>query len=249
MLVIFNKTSWCSLFKIGALNELTNSAFETTVYQNQLSNGLINYWPIVNDLKDYIGSSDITTGPLNTNEKIGFSLDRFNNANGSIFMNPGYFILPPGIYFYNSFSFLVWVKVITYDGMSRIIDCGGNGSASDNILIAISDGTTFTRPYSKIYRNDVMTGYIQSETPLTNTTWTHLALVYDGQNLRMYLNGKLVANTISSGSPNVIERHKCYLGRTNWSAPDVSAYFDDLMIYNRSLTANEIQILMNYSLK
>ena len=231
------------------MSYLTPQMEETTIYQNQISYGLINYWPIINDLKDYIGSSDMTTGPLDANEAIGFSLDRFNNSNGSIYMNPGYYILPPGIYFYTSFSFLVWVKVLSYVTFARLIDCG-NGAPSDNVLISIADNTNFTRPYMKIFRNDTQTGFVLSPNALSNTTWTHLAFVYDGQNLMMYVNAQLVGNTIPSAPPTVIERQKCYLGRSNWAGvADGSACLDDLMIYNRSLTANEVQILMNYSFK
>ena len=55
--------------------------------------GLTNYWPIINDLRDYIGSSDMATAT------IGFTNDRFNNPNAALYMNPGYYIIPGGLDF------------------------------------------------------------------------------------------------------------------------------------------------------
>lgn len=126
-IVIYNsKSLLCSICKREAINELVEADLEekTTVYQTKMTfEGLINYWPIVNDLQDYISTSDLSPGQLDASETVGFTQDRFNNTNGSIFMNPGYYTLPPGIYFGSQYSFLVWVKVIAFNNYSRVIDC------------------------------------------------------------------------------------------------------------------------------
>lgn len=125
-IVIYNsKSLLCSICKREAINELVEADLEekTTVYQTKMTfEGLINYWPIVNDLQDYISTSDLSPGQLDASETVGFTQDRFNNTNGSIFMT-GYYTLPPGIYFGSQYSFLVWVKVIAFNNYSRVIDC------------------------------------------------------------------------------------------------------------------------------
>lgn len=214
-----------------------------------MSSSIINYWPIVNDLNDYIGNSDMTTGPLDANETIGFTLDRFNNPNGAIYMNPGYYVLPPSVYFYSTFSFLVWVKVLVFNPWSRIIDCG-NGPDADNIIVVISYDTTQI-PYTQIYQLANPQGLVNPPDPLTANTWYHLAVVYDGVNLKMYLNGVL-SISLASGGPNIVQRSQCFIGRSNYHVSsgdsDASACFDDIMLFNRALSSDEILNLMNYTL-
>ena len=208
------------------------------------TDGLINYWPIVNDLKDYIGSSDMIPGTLDAGESIGFTQDRFNNPNGAIFMNPGYYILPPGIYFNNTFSFLVWSKILVFVPYSRIIDCG-NGSNLDNFVVSFLYSSNFTL-YTSIYRGSAVSQVVTITNKLPVNTWFHLAVIYDGQYLMLYVNGNLAAN-FTSGALLGVVRNKCYIGRSNWNNPDAYACYDDLMIYNRALSSNEVHNCMNAS--
>ena len=249
MLIIYNSNGLCTLCKIEAVNELidTDVGEETNVYQNQISNtmnGLVNYWPINNDLQDYIGSSNITTGPLNENETIGFTQDRFNNPNGAIFTDPGYYIIPPGVYFSNTFSFLIWVKIIAYSSWARILDCG-NAGPSDNIVIGFSEEENRI-PHAEIYEGNSTQIILSAVSELLIDTWYHIAVVFDGQYLLIYVNGNLESNATSYAPLSVI-RTKCYIGRSNWVDPDSNACYDDIMIYNRALTQNEIENSMKYN--
>ena len=252
MLIIYNLNGLCTLCKIGALNELIDTAIgvETNVYQNHISymmNGLVNYWPIINNLRDYIGSSDMTAGSLSVNETIGFTNDRFNNPNGAIFMNPGYYMIPPGIYFNSSYSILIWVKLLAYASFSRVIDCG-NGQYSNNIIICLSDSGNL--PYTQIIQGSSFVT-IKASNSFQLNTWFHLAVVYDGQNLMMYVNASLLFANGTSAGPLNVNRTLCYIGRSNWYSngdKDSYAYFDDMMFYNRALTTNEIQDRMNFYL-
>jgi hypothetical protein len=94
-------------------------------------NGLTNYWPILNDLRDYIGSANMTPGTVSVNGTVGFGIDRFNNTDGAILLNNSYYTLPTRVYFSGDFTILAWVKLISYSSNSRLIDCG-NGPSSDN---------------------------------------------------------------------------------------------------------------------
>ena len=188
------------------------------------------------------------TGPLEANETIGFTKDRFKNPNGAIYMNPGYYMLPPGVYFSNSFSFLAWVKVFAFNPWSRVIDCG-NGAPSDNFILSLSMSNQ-AKPYTAILRGNTTTG--QAQLPAINpqpiNTWFHLASVYDGQYLMLYINGDIVGNMTSNPLLSV-NRTQCFIGRSNWHFAtgdlDSNACFDDLMLFNRSLSSAEIKDRMN----
>jgi hypothetical protein len=75
-------------------------------------------------------------------------------------------------------------------------------------------------------------------------TWTHLAMTYDGANMRLYVNGALVTtraatgNIVATGNPLRIG------GNAAWGEY-FAGQIDEVRIYNRALTQAEIQTDMN----
>jgi hypothetical protein len=81
-----------------------------------------------------------------------------------------------------------------------------------------------------------------SQTPVGN--WTHIAATYDGSVLRIYENG-LLANSLSRiGSINVTGSPLRMGGNSVWSEW-FNGLIDEVRIYNRALSAAEIQSDMN----
>lgn len=78
-----------------------------------------------------------------------------------------------------------------------------------------------------------------SQSALSLNTWVHAALTYDGTTVRLFRDGSEVATfvvtgTIAAGSFNML------------MVPDTSfAEVDDVRIYNKALTINEIKEAMN----
>ena len=189
----------------------------------------------------------MSPGALDASESIGFTRDRFKTINGAIYMNPGYYTIPPGVYFNNSFSFLVWVKAFKFAPYSRIIDFG-NGQ-QDNVFVSLSYSYNY-RMYIALYRGYNILNITEAPNQMPTNTWFHLATIYDGQNLMLYVNGSLIANSTSDG-PTDLLRTNCYIGRSNWhdvnGDSDAYACYDDLMIYNRALSLDEVQNCMKTS--
>jgi hypothetical protein len=79
---------------------------------------------------------------------------------------------------------------------------------------------------------------------LATNTWAHLAMTFDGTNLRVYVNGALVrtaaftGNIVTSNSPLRIG------GNSIWTE-FFAGQIDDVRVYNRALTLAEIQGGMN----
>ncbi|MBN1481425.1 DUF4981 domain-containing protein [candidate division KSB1 bacterium] len=98
---------------------------------------------------------------------------------------------------------------------------------------------------------DSLTFYISSDKlsvflPRTwNDNWHHIAGVYDGQNLIIYINGKQVQNA-SARSTIQRSRHPVNIGRNHekhheqWPGFISNAILDDVRIWNRALSAQEI---------
>jgi hypothetical protein len=83
-------------------------------------------------------------------------------------------------------------------------------------------------------------------TPGTNYigwgTWTHMAMSYDGLNLRYYLNGSHVATTSTTG-PILYSDLSLRIGKAKIPQFDDGFYgfIDEVRIWNRTLTQNDIK--------
>jgi cytochrome c peroxidase len=75
---------------------------------------------------------------------------------------------------------------------------------------------------------------------LTANTWTHLAQTYDGANLRLYVNGTLVRTLAVTGSIATSTLPLRIGGNTVWGEY-FAGRIDEVRIYNRALSAVEIQ--------
>ena len=84
---------------------------------------------------------------------------------------------------------------------------------------------------------------LDSGTPLTVGTWTHIVMVHDGAKDIIYFNGVKVNE---KNAPGTLDKTKYPLG-IGWDPIDDSGDFDgsldDVQIYNRALTAGEIATL------
>jgi chitodextrinase len=74
--------------------------------------------------------------------------------------------------------------------------------------------------------------------------WSHLTTTYDGSALRLYVNGALVSTTSVSGNISVSNGALKIGGNSVWGEW-YSGLIDEVHIYNRALSASEIQTDMN----
>ena len=87
-------------------------------------------------------------------------------------------------------------------------------------------------------------GEVFGTAKLTANTWTHLATTYDGANLRMYVNGKLVATLAKTGviptSANPLQ-----IGGDSLYGQFFKGNIDEVRVYNVALTLAQIVTDMN----
>jgi concanavalin A-like lectin/glucanase superfamily protein len=75
-------------------------------------------------------------------------------------------------------------------------------------------------------------------------TWSHLAMTYNGSSMRLYVNGALVATRAQTGNATVSTGVLRIGGNGVWGEYFTGA-IDEVRIYNRALSAAEIQADMN----
>jgi glucose/arabinose dehydrogenase len=76
--------------------------------------------------------------------------------------------------------------------------------------------------------------------PIATGTWTHLATSYDGATLKLYVNG-LEVRALAAGGPMAISTGPLKLGGNGIWSEWFAGSMDDVRIYNRALSATEIQ--------
>ena len=105
-------------------------------------------------------------------------------------------------------------------------------------LYANGQNPAANRP-TAIIQTNVGRYYVQGTAIVAPNVWTHLATVYDGSTLKMYVNGTQVGSVAASGSINV-SAMPLKLGSNAAWGEWYKGRMDDVYIYNRALTSTEI---------
>ena len=77
--------------------------------------------------------------------------------------------------------------------------------------------------------------------PLAANTWYYLAATYDGETLRAYRDGELITKNTAPSGPPTSESTTLKLGRQAALAQFFQGTVDELPLYNRALSLEEIQ--------
>ena len=139
-------------------------------------------------------------------------------------------------------TFAAWVKYDAFKSWSRVFDFG-NGENNNNILMAHYQTTSSGRFSHRV--TSTSTYELGGSNNLASNTWLHRVGVIEANgNMRLYLNGSLVASNASSFVLPTLTRTQQYIGRSNWSVDGyLDGLIDDFRIYNRALSATEVSNL------
>ncbi len=135
-----------------------------------------------------------------------------------------------------SFFFKPFNAVTSQNILSKRVDCSGNGSIFNvEYLLSLN--------FINAELNETPTKKIAISTNLDATCWHHFTLVREAKRVLMYLNGKLIDEKVTS---SVLDLSNSALLRIA-DSPCVGSTtdrfrgkLDELRVYNRSLTAEEI---------
>lgn len=127
----------------------------------------------------------------------------------------------------------------------RILQKGSGTTDSSSYALDIDDDTVgyealhFCVNYGGI--DDPQCIYTNSGTVVNDGTWHHVAASWDGTELSLYVDGQL-DNTASYSAGSVVANSDPVTigGRNDGNGDDYSGLMDDVRIYTRALSANEI---------
>ena len=238
----------------------------TLFAQINLQNGLIAYYPFNGNANDESGNN--LNGTISG--VVTLTTDRFNNPNKAYYFNGSIndFIKvnhDSKLNFNNSFTISAWVKLEgTLSGVNQrfqILNKGRDVIDGYNLSYDYTDYITTTVPGSSFgftnnYPNpnnnnwgEIISVYPYSTAGI-NGGWNNISGVVDVNEgtAKLYVNGLLMGSkTISSvkienTEPLIIGRHRDPQQETMFPYP-FKGKIDDIKIYNRALTLNEVKEL------
>jgi hypothetical protein len=119
---------------------------------------------------------------------------------------------------------------------------------SKEFVYALYGGSPGNRPSVQFNVNTSPSGngerVLTSPSAIPINTWTHVAGTYDGTTLRLYVNGTQIASQAFAGSI-ITSTSPLRIGGNSVWGEYFTGRIDDVRIYNRALTAAQIQSDMN----
>lgn len=209
-----------------------------------LTDNLVSYWKLDSNSNDSVTTNNGTDTDISyaTAGKLGNSAT-FNGSSSEI-------LLPSG----------VSVKGLTAASLSMWFNKTSDPSAGQEkrLYYESTDATGFSRwsvrlndagTISIIARdNSSGNGFLATSAALSNGVWYHLCATYDSvsDNLILYINGVAVAtNTTSKGAfTNTDAADQITIGNVN-NLDYFTGYIDEVGIWSRALTADEVSQLYN----
>jgi hypothetical protein len=191
------------------------------------------YWSFNGNYNDQIGGANLVTA---NSVNYGLTNDRFGSPNSALNLTSGYMTLPPATYFQGAFTFIAWINIKQSIKYQRIIDIG-NVNANDVVLMCITSSL-----YVGLSFNEGNLYYpLESNVSLSLLNWYHVAYTVDSLGFAtIYLNGKSIYSGQQKVTNSVI-RTNGFIGKSSNNAdPNANSIYDELRIYNGSLSSNFI---------
>jgi hypothetical protein len=216
--------------------------------QSKIADGLIAYYPFNGDIKDYSGNNNDAIDHNTT-----FTVDRFGkngcacefNGYSSYLSIPNKAELNPA-----NISIAAWVQVESFysgdNGGNYIVSKGNDGNYGHYGLLYLSEIPKIQGiiggvglPHIGLTSNSVM----------KENQWIHLCTTYDGEKFKLFVNGELDSEILANENYYLgCNAEDLYIGKNHhpiypyW----LGAKLDEVRIYNRALTDDEVFALFEF---
>ena len=219
---------------------------------NSLTNGLVGYWDFNNDhmagtkVYDQSGQNNtgtLTNGPTRTLGKLGQALN-FDGSND--YVNLGSNL---NLGHSQPTTISAWIYPRSFGGASkgRIVEgFNGNGGTTFNLN---NVDTTKGLEFDQLYTGGGGDLNALAPNSITANQWQHVVVTWDGGNKRsgvvFYVNGVTQSQSGGQDSVGVDDTFgsPTYIGEQSDATRGFDGFIDDVRIYSRVLSADEIKRL------
>jgi len=225
---------------------------QTTVTQNPLlpadSTNLVAHYKFDGDFTDSSGNGyDLTNHSSSTQSThvIDGEAVEFDNSDYLEFPTT---INPYTIWNGNGITFSFWVRFTAHKNWARLIDFQGGTSQDTGVFISVKAYPTGNQNALHISVNDTKFQYSNWSDSLITTlnVWHHIVFSIDTSgNWNVYLNNTRINNTENENIPNKTYNIR-YINKSAYSSDGQwEGQMDNFRIYDKVLSAYEIDILAN----
>jgi hypothetical protein len=210
--------------------------------------GLVGYWPFdegsgttANDYSGNGNTGTLTNGPTWVTGQLNRALN-FNGTNQYVSLSTG-----TGIPISNSsYTLSVWFKATSLGSRDGLVGWGNYGVGNNLVnALRLTDSGECSGGQGVInywWGNDLTL----CSTRVTANAWHHVVAEYNGTTRIIYVDGVSIGSDTPVGH-NVPNTSNFKIGVTNGADPFPGS-IDDVRIYNRALSANDVKLLYQQGL-
>jgi len=206
------------------------------------------YWQFNNNYNDSSGNAHALTAISNpvfdataANKVEGTYAIKLNGTNQAITVsNTGSFLQEA----YSQRTIAFWMKSAANTSNRVVFDFGGS---DDGLALVLNNNTLIAAVASANVRSNISAAY-------TSTGWNHIAVVYNGDSLLLYINGVLAASNTSLSFHSLgTTTNGARIGQTNGTnaynttGGFFSGWIDAFGVYNTALSTDVINNLKNFT--
>lgn len=154
----------------------------------------------------------------------------------------------------NDFSIGFWVKKLAANGLNGENSAGvsawesGASLSTSEWSFAIGGGSgsgTEIPSFGVSINGNTYHKVVAAYTPVAVGQWAHLMASRNGADLNIYVNG-ILRGTTNIGTGSITDAQRDLLIGRSFQSNHTEAEFDDIVVYDRALTIDEIAQLMTY---
>jgi Concanavalin A-like lectin/glucanases superfamily/Pectate lyase superfamily protein/Fibronectin type III domain/Abnormal spindle-like microcephaly-assoc'd, ASPM-SPD-2-Hydin len=222
-----------------SVQDPTKSATATVT----VSSGLVGWWPldegtglVAHDISGqgnngtWSGTPSSPSGTYYTTGVVGPYAGYFDGSDDSVTVGT-----QPIYEFTGPFTLSAWVNTVASGTILSMQNGGDNG-----YNLGINFGVIRFCVYANTTQNCAGGGSY----PLSSPAWTYFTAVFDGSNISVYANGAFLASS-PAPAPTASTGPLAFGVAQRGGYSDFIGSLDDIRIYNRALSANEISSLYN----
>lgn len=235
-----SNTSICSgeSVTLNINSNLGSPICNVTDYPANLQNGIISYWPFCGNSNDVSTSNN--NGTLQGN--ISYVADRYGNPNNAIQLNNSTDIMCTSNSYNNptNFTISIWVKSIQNSPGDFLVSFN-NGQCSHS---GNWDRTLYlTETQIGFYTYNGFNNYLSANGQYKDGNWHHFAVTLGSLGRKVYVDGQLIIQDNTTSGQNYTGFWRIGGLSPNDINNSSTSTYDDLIIYNRELSASEINQL------
>src|SRR5688572_29822454 len=173
--------------------------------------------------------------------------DSFGVANASLLLNGDDYVEVAASdlldFAGNQYTLSVWIKPTSSVLKTTIVFKKSTVAVPTPYTLSLWNGVV----RATIYSNTQESFQVEGTTAIKKNEWQHIAVTFTGEQLAVYYNGKPEGN-VAVDRPLLISTGAMFIGHNASSQGGFSGYLDNVRIYDKALTAGQVNSLYkNYN--